>query len=261
MLIKNKKEIEKMKISGKITSDTLQMISKYISPDISTYDIDQICLQYITKKKHAIPACLGYQGFPNSVCISINDVICHGIPNKKIFLKNGDIVNIDIAVIKNGYYSDASRMYFVGNVSKENQLLCNVTQQSLYKAISIVKPGILLKNIGKTIQKYVKLYNFSIVKEYCGHGIGKNFHELPQVLHYKNIENNFFLQEGMTFTIEPMINAGTHNTKLMKDGWTVKTQDGKNSAQYEHTLAVTKNGCEILTWQKDEKISPIIIHS
>lgn len=254
MLIKNKIDIQNMKIAGKITADTLQMITKYIQPNISTNEINNICHQYIIKKK-AIPACLGYQGFPKSICISKNEIVCHGIPNKNIFLKNGDIVNIDIAVIKNGYYSDASKMYFVGKISEKNKTLCKITQKSLYLALSHIKPGIFLKEIGAIIQNYVEKKNFFIVKEYCGHGIGKNFHELPQVLHYKNFENNIILQEGMTFTIEPMVNIGTSQTKISKDGWTVKTLNNKCSAQYEHTILVTKTGCEILTWQKNEKIT------
>lgn len=260
ILLKNAYDIEKMRISGKITANVLEMISNYIQPSISTEEINNICHNYIIKKK-AIPACLGYHNFPKSICISINDIVCHGIPNKKIFLKDGDIVNIDVAVIKDNYYTDASKMFYVGKVTKKNKLICNVTKNSLYTTFQYIKPGIRLYKIGYIIQKYIKRYNFSIVKDYCGHGIGKNFHELPQILHYKHDDNGVILKPGMTFTIEPMINEKSSQVYCTNDGWTIKTKDKGISAQYEHTIVITKNGCEILTKQYNEKIPKIFINN
>ncbi|MDE5285513.1 MAG: type I methionyl aminopeptidase, partial [Buchnera aphidicola] len=203
---------------------------------------------------------LGYHGFPKSICISINDVVCHGIPSECIVLKEGDIVNVDITVVKNGYHGDTSKMFCVGKVSILAKRLCQITQESLYRALRIIKPGIKIYKIGETIQNYVENENFSVVKEYCGHGIGRNFHELPHILHYKNENNNTILSEGMIFTVEPMINAGKSSVKCMKDNWTVKTKDRSLSAQYEHTILVTKNGCDILTWQKNENIEKTLIN-
>lgn len=259
-LIKKKYEINNIRESGKVTANVLEMIKEYIVPSISTYEINKICHNYITKIKKSIPACLNYQGFPKSICISINDVVCHGIPNKKKKLKQGDIVNIDVAVIKNNYYSDASKMFLVGKVKKNHKKLCDVTKKSLYLAISFIKPGLNLSKIGEVIENYVKKHNFSVVREYCGHGIGKSFHEFPQVLHYKN--NNFgcILKKGMVFTIEPMVNEKKSTVYCLNDGWTVKTKDGSFSAQYEHTITVTENGCEILTLQKNEKIPRFFIN-
>ncbi|WP_422667167.1 type I methionyl aminopeptidase [Buchnera aphidicola] len=259
-IIKTESEIEKMKISGKLAAEVLEMIENYIKPDISTEEINNICHDYIVYKQKAIPACLGYHGFPKSICISVNDVVCHGIPKSQKILKEGDIVNIDVTVIKNNYHGDTSKMFFVGKVSILAKRLCQITRESLYKALNIVHPGIPLYKIGETIQNYVEKNNFSVVKEYCGHGIGYNFHEQPHILHYKNIKNNMIIQKGMIFTIEPMINAGHADVKCMKDGWTVKTKDRSLSAQYEHTILVTHNGCNILTWQKDEKIRSTLIN-
>lgn len=259
--LKNKTEIEKMRIAGKLTANVLEMIENYIQPLVSTDKINQICHNYIINKQKAIPACLGYHKFPKSICISINDVVCHGIPSKKSFLMDGDIVNIDVAIIKENYYSDASKMFFVGKTNKKKKLLCHVAQKSLYESLKHIKPGIPLNTIGKVIQKYVKKSNFSIVKEYCGHGIGKNFHELPQVLHYYNNNPNIILKPGMTFTIEPMINEKSPDVYCCNDGWTVKTKDQGLSAQYEHTILVTQNGCEIFTLQSNENIPKIFINS
>ncbi|MDE5285530.1 MAG: type I methionyl aminopeptidase, partial [Buchnera aphidicola] len=211
-----------------------------------------ICHEYITYQQKSIPACLGYHGFPKSICISINDVVCHGIPSERTILKEGDIVNIDITVIKNGYHGDTSKMFYVGEIGILAKRLCEVTQESLYKALKIIKPGIKIYKIGEIIQNYAENQNFSVVKEYCGHGIGRNFHELPHILHYKNKNNNMLLEKGMIFTVEPMINAGKASVRCMKDGWTIKTKDRSLSAQYEHTILVTKYGCDILTWRKDE---------
>lgn len=259
-IIKTELEIKKMRISGKLAAEVLNMIEKYIKPNISTEDINNICHDYIIYKQKAISACLGYHGFPKSICISINDVVCHGIPNKNQLLKEGDIVNIDVTVIKNNYYGDTSKMFLVGKTSILAKRLCKVAQESLYYSLKLVQPGIPLYKIGETIQNHVESNNFSVVREYCGHGIGRNFHEEPHILHYKDKNNNILLEEGMIFTIEPMINAGNSQVKCMKDGWTVKTKDRSLSAQYEHTILVTKYGCDILTWQKNEKISPILVN-
>ncbi|VFP83637.1 type I methionyl aminopeptidase [Buchnera aphidicola] len=260
-ILKNEYDLQQIRISGKITANVLEMIKPYIIPDISTKDIDDICHNYIINVKKAIPACLGYNNFPKSICISVNDVVCHGIPNKKLFLKNGDIVNIDVSVIKNNYYTDASKMFLVGSVNKKNKLLCQITRNSLYLSLKCIKHGAKINKIGQIIQKYVEKNKFSVVKEYCGHGIGKNFHELPYILHFYNKNDHTIMQKGMVFTIEPMVNEKSSSIKCMKDGWTVKTQDGGLSSQYEHTIVVTSTGCEIITHQKNEKIPKIFINT
>ncbi|CAL4321079.1 Methionine aminopeptidase [Buchnera aphidicola (Eriosoma lanigerum)] len=258
--IKTTQEINKIKISCKLASEVLEMIEEFIVPNITTEEINQICHLYITNKQKAQSACLGYYGYPKSICISINDVVCHGIPNKNQTLKIGDIVNIDVAIIKDEYYGDTSKMFIVQKTSILGTRLCNVTLNSLYLSFTVIKPGVRLQLIGKTIQQYVEKNGFSVVKEYCGHGIGKNFHEEPQILHYDGYDQGVILQENMIFTIEPMVNAGSHEIRLMKDQWTVKTKDRNLSAQYEHTILVTKYGCEILTKQHQENIPTIFIN-
>ncbi|KAF0740326.1 type I methionyl aminopeptidase [Buchnera aphidicola (Aphis craccivora)] len=258
-MIKKESEIEKIRISGKLAAKVLEMIEEYVQPDISTEELNNICHDFINQN-NAIPACLGYHGFPKSVCISVNDVVCHGIPSKNQILKIGDIVNIDVTVIKDNYYADTSKMFFVGKTNILSKRLCKVTQESLYAALNIIKSGIPLFKIGETIENYVENHGFSVVKEYCGHGIGSSFHEEPHVLHYKN-NNKLILKEGMIFTIEPMVNAGKSEVKCMKDGWTVKTKDHSLSAQYEHTILVTNYGCDILTWHKQDKILPSLTTS
>ncbi|WP_343192337.1 type I methionyl aminopeptidase [Buchnera aphidicola (Formosaphis micheliae)] len=260
ILIKSAEEIKHMRIAGKLAAEVLNMIKKYIINNISTEELDQICHNYIIQKQKSISACLGYNGYPKSICTSVNDVVCHGIPDAKQKLKSGDIINIDISIINNGYYSDTSKMFILGKPSILGQRLCNVAQKSLYLALQIIKPGIPINKIGQTIESYVNKENFSVVKEYCGHGIGKNFHEDPQILHYINNDQNIILKPGMIFTVEPMINAGKPLVKCMKDGWTVKTKDRSLSAQYEHTILVTKNGCEILTFRQEENIKKILIN-
>jgi methionyl aminopeptidase len=255
MLIKTNEEIKKMRIAGKLAAEVLDMIKNHVLPEITTEELNNICHKYITQKQKSIPACLGYNGFPKSICTSINDVVCHGIPNIKQKLKEGDIINIDVAIIYNGYYGDTSRMFILGTPSILSKRVCDVAQESLYLALNTVKPGIPLNKIGQSIEKYVNKQKFSIVREYCGHGIGKNFHEDPQILHYNSKDQSIILKPGMTFTIEPMINAGGNQVRCMKDGWTVKTKDRSLSAQYEHTILVTEDGCEILTLQKEENIS------
>lgn len=259
IFIKTKKEIEKMRVAGKIAAKVLEMINSYIQPGISTNELNTICHHYITHIQHAISAPLGYHGFPKSICTSINDVVCHGIPNNLDKLKEGDIINIDVTVIKDGIYADTSKMFIVGQPTKLGSKLCQIAQNSLYSVIKIIKPGMRLKKIGQFIQKFVEQKNFSIVKEYCGHGIGKYFHEAPHVLHYNADDKGVILQPGMTLTIEPMINAGSRYIYTMNDGWTVKTRDKNLSAQYEHTILITKNGCEILTLRSDESLSKLSI--
>ncbi len=265
--IKTADEIEKMRIAGRLAADVLEMIEQHVKAGVTTEELDRLCHEYITNEQGAVPAPLNYHGFPKSICTSINHVICHGIPaeqdeavngkyNKPAILKDGDIINIDITVIKDGYHGDTSKMFEIGEVSLEDKRLCRVAQESLYHAMKKVKPGAKLGDIGTTIQKFIKNGNsrFSIVKDFCGHGIGNEFHEEPQVVHYKNNDRTV-LKAGMCFTIEPMINAGKFGCDVDdNDGWTVYTVDGKKSAQWEHTLLVTDTGCEVLTLRKEESI-------
>lgn len=259
--IKTPEEIEKMRVAGRLAAEVLEMITPHVQAGISTGELDRICANYITQQQQAISACLGYHGFPNSVCISINDVICHGIPTDERRLKSGDIVNIDVTVIKDGYHGDTSMMFIVGKGTIQGERLCRIAQQSLYLALRQVRPGIRLQTLGRAIQKFVESHDFSVVREYCGHGIGKGFHEEPQVLHYDADDGGVILQPGMTFTIEPMVNAGDYRTRIMKDGWTVKTKDRSLSAQYEHTIVVTQTGCEILTLRKDEALPAVLVNT
>ena len=252
--IKSKADIEKMRVAGKLASEVLDMIGQYVKHGISTEELDTICHNYIIKEQKAIPAPLNYKGFPKSICTSINHQVCHGIPSNDKVLKESDIINIDVTVIKEGFHGDTSKMYHVGKPSILAERLCKVTQECMYQAISIVKPGLHIGNIGAVIQKHAYDNNFSVVKDYCGHGIGKNFHESPQILHYGIKNTGIRLEEGMTFTIEPMINSGKYKTKLLNDGWTVVTQDHSLSAQWEHTILVTNNGYEILTLRDEENI-------
>lgn len=258
--IKNSEEIKKMRIAGKLAAEVLEMIEPHVAPGVTTNQLNNICHDYIVHKQHAIPAPLNYMGgnsipFPKSICTSVNHEICHGIPSDRI-LKHGDIINIDVTVIKDGFHGDTSKMFFAGQPSVLAKRLVNVTQECLYLAIQALKPGINSKIIGETIQQHAEKANFSVVREYCGHGIGKEFHEDPQILHFSssNPENNFILEEGMIFTIEPMINAGKRYTKIKPDQWTVVTKDHSLSAQWEHTLLITKTGVEILTKRSNENI-------
>lgn len=254
--IKSPEEFQKMRVAGKLAADVLEMIKPYVQPGVTTGELDNICHQFIVEEQKAIPAPLNYHGFPRSICTSINDVVCHGIPSDTKKLKNGDIVNIDVTVIKDGYHGDTSIMVGVGDIAPHAERLIKVTQECLYKAIAIVKPGTTLGDIGAIIQEHAEKHYYSIVREYCGHGIGAVFHEDPQVLHYGRKGEGMVLKPGMTFTIEPMINAGKRHTKLnSKDGWTVTTKDGRLSAQWEHTLGVTDTGVEIFTLRSDDTIS------
>jgi methionyl aminopeptidase len=251
--IKTPQEIALMREAGRLAAEVLEMIGPYVRPGVSTGELDRICHDYIVNVQKAVPAPLNYNGFPKSICTSVNHVICHGIPSDSKILKEGDIVNVDITVIKHGYHGDTSKMFGVGAIPTHAQKLITVTQECLYKAIALVRPGTTLGDIGHVIQQYAEAQNFAVVREYCGHGIGRIFHEEPQVLHYGQKNTGLQLREGMTFTIEPMINAGTRHTKLSRsDGWTVTTRDRRLSAQWEHTLAVTADGCEVLTARSEE---------
>ena len=242
-----------MRGAGKLASEVLEMIEEFVAPGISTGLLDEIWHKYIIEKQKAIPAPLNYKGFPKSICTSVNHQVCHGIPSYEKNLKDGDIINIDVTVIKDGFHGDTSRMYFVGKTSILAERLCKVTRECMINAIKIVRPGLHIGDIGAVIEEHALKHNFSVVKDYCGHGIGRNFHELPQILHYGTRETGMKLQEGMTFTIEPMINTGKEKTKLLGDGWTVVTHDHSLSAQYEHTILVTEKGHEVLTIRNDEK--------
>ena len=247
-------EIEDMRTACQMAAEVLVMIGEYVKPGVSTGELDQLCHDYIVEKQKAIPACLGYNGFPKSICTSVNHVVCQGIPSASKILKDGDIINIDVTVIHNGWHGDTSKMFFVGNVSPHAKRLVEVTQECMYKGIEMVKPGTRLGDIGHVIQKHAESNFYSIVREYCGHGIGKTFHEEPQVLHYGRPDTGLELKEGMVFTIEPMVNLGKRHTKLKRDGWTVETKDGRLSAQWEHTIAVTADGVDVLTKRSDETL-------
>ncbi|ARC54878.1 methionine aminopeptidase [Candidatus Riesia sp. GBBU] len=255
IIIKTYEEIQKIRIASRIAAKTLEFIKPYIVPGISTEKLNLICHNHIVNSQKAFPGCLNYHGFPKSICTSVNNTVCHGIPRENEILRSGDIINIDVTVIKNGFYGDTSKMFFVGKKTKEGKKLCKVAKDSLYLAIKMVRPGIRLQKIGKSIQDFIEKNKFSVVKEYCGHGIGKKFHEDPQILHYNAYDGGITLKEGMIFTIEPMVNFGKDTVELMEDGWTVKTKDNKLSAQYEHTLSVTKHGCEILTLREEERFN------
>lgn len=249
--IKTPAEIDKMRVAGRLAGEVLTMIGAYVKAGVTTDELNQICHDYIVNVQQAIPAPLNYRGFPKSICTSINHVICHGIPSDKK-LKNGDIVNVDVTVIKDGYYGDTSKMFFIGEPSVLAQRLVKVTRECLLRGIEQVKPGAHLGDIGAVIQEHAESNHFSVVREYCGHGIGDVFHDEPSVLHYGTPGTGMVLQAGMTFTIEPMINAGKRFTRLLPDGWTVVTKDHSLSAQWEHTILVTDTGYEILTLRDEE---------
>ena len=252
-MIKNSTEIEKMRVAGNLASKVLLMIEEYVKPGISTEELDNICHNFIINDLDCIPAPLNYRGFPKSICTSINHQVCHGIPDKRI-LKKQDIVNIDITVIKDGYHGDTSKMFYVGKPSIQAKRLVELTYDALKIGIRTVKPGATIGDIGHNIQHFAEKNHCSIVREYCGHGIGKEFHEEPQILHYGKEGEGIKLKEGMTFTIEPMINFGKKEVKLLPDNWTVVTKDHSLSAQWEHTILVTKNGYEVLTMRPEENI-------
>ncbi len=253
ILIKNAQEIEKMRIAGQLAGEVLQMIRPHVKAGITTDELDKICHDYIVDVQHAIPAPLNYHGFPKSICTSVNHQICHGIPSDKK-LKKGDIINIDITVIKDDYHGDTSKMFFVGEPPVRGKRVSQVAHECLKLGIDLVKPGARLGDIGHVIQQHAESNHFSVVREYCGHGIGKGFHEDPQVLHYGEPGTGLKLEPGMIFTIEPMINAGKRHVKLLNDNWTVVTKDHSLSAQWEHTILVTDDGHEVLTQCKGDEV-------
>ena len=250
--LKTNDQIVQMRVAGKLAAEVLEMITPCVVPGISTGELDRICHDYIIDTQKSIPANVGYNGFEKTICSSVNQVICHGIPSENRILKDGDILNIDVTVIRDGWHGDTSKMFLVGKTQPHNERLVKVTQECLYKAIEVVKPGAYLGDIGAVIQEHALKNHYSVVEDYCGHGIGQVYHEDPQVLHYGKKGIGLRLEEGLTFTIEPMINQGTKYTKVLRDGWTVETEDGRNSAQWEHTLAVTSNGVEVLTQRSEE---------
>ena len=249
--IKNSAEINSMRVAGRLAARVLEYIEPHVRPGISTESLNEICHRFITEDLQAIPAPLNYRGFPKSICTSINHVVCHGIPGPKK-LKDGDIINIDITVIKDGFHGDTSKMFLVGEPPVRAKRLVEITHECLWQAIRMVRPGIRLGDIGHTIQHYAESHNCSVVREYCGHGIGLEFHEDPQVLHYGDPGTGLVLEAGMTFTIEPMINVGKRHVRLLQDNWTVVTRDHSLSAQWEHTVLVTDCGYEVLTLREDE---------
>jgi methionyl aminopeptidase len=251
--IKTQEEIAKMRVAGSLAADVLMMIEPHVKAGITTDELDKICHDYIVDEQQAIPAPLNYHGFPKSICTSVNHVICHGIPGDKK-LKDGDIINIDVTVIKDGYHGDTSKMFHIGKTSIIAHRLADTARESMLVGIDMVKPGVRLGDIGHAIQQYAEKERFSVVREYCGHGIGRVFHEEPQVLHYGSPDTGLALEAGMTFTIEPMINVGKRHVKQLADGWTVVTKDRSLSAQWEHTILVTETGHEILTLRGDEVI-------
>lgn len=252
VIIKTPDEIEKMRLAGRLAAEVLEMIGEHVQPGITTDELDRLCHAFIVERQRAIPAPLGYRGFPKSICTSVNHQVCHGIPGSKC-LKKGDIVNIDITVIKDGFHGDTSKMFCLGEVSTQAQRLIRITQEAMLVGIRQIGPGVRLGDIGQAIQRYVESHHFSVVREYCGHGIGREFHEEPQVLHYGSAGTGLSLQPGMCFTVEPMVNAGQRYVRLLPDGWTVVTKDRSLSAQWEHTVLVTESGHEILTLREEEQ--------
>lgn len=250
--IKNPEEIDKMRIAGRLAAEVLEMIGEHVQAGVTTDELDAICHDYIVNVQEAIPAPLNYRGFPKSICTSVNHCVCHGIPSNKR-LKNGDVINIDVTVIKDGFHGDTSKMFFVGEPSILAKRLASITQQAMWKGIDLVRPGTTLGDIGHAIQTFVESHDYSVVREYCGHGIGREFHEDPQILHYGSAGSGMALKAGMCFTIEPMVNAGKRQVKLLPDGWTVVTKDRKLSAQWEHTILCTNEGYEVLTLRQEER--------
>ena len=249
---KSRANIAKMRTAGRLAAEVLNLVSTHVRPGITTGELDALCHNHIVKVQKAIPAPLSYHGFPKSICTSVNHQVCHGIPSDKR-LENGDIVNIDVTVIKDGFHGDTSAMMYVGEPSAAAHRLCQVTREAMWIGIELVRPGAHLGDIGHAIQNHAERNGYSVVREYCGHGIGRNFHQAPEVLHYGERGTGKVIEEGWTFTIEPMINAGRRHVKLLNDGWTVVTKDRSLSAQWEHTVAVTASGVEVLTLPEDSQ--------
>ncbi|WP_269531951.1 type I methionyl aminopeptidase [Chitinimonas sp. BJYL2] len=262
IVIKTPEDIEKMRVAGRLASEVLDYITPFVKPGVTTLELNRLCHELMTKVQGTVPAPLnycppGYTPFPASICTSVNQVVCHGIPNDKP-LKNGDVVNLDITVIKDGYHGDTSRMFCVGEVAPHAKRLAQVTYECMWIGIDLVKPGARLGDIGAAIQRHAEAAGYSVVREFCGHGIGKQFHEDPQVLHYGKPGTGIELKAGMIFTIEPMINAGKKDIRSMPDGWTIVTKDRSLSAQWEHTVLVTETGYEVLTVSADSPAKPDI---
>ena len=253
--LKSQHEIDCMRTAGQLAAEVLDVVTPFVVPGVSTEELDNICFKHITEVQKAVPANVGYRGYEKTICASVNQVICHGIPSPNKILKDGDIINIDVTVLKDGWHGDTSKMFLVGKTQPHNQRLVKVTQECLYKAIEVVRPGARLGDIGAVIQHHAEQNHYSVVEDYCGHGIGKVYHDEPQVLHYGKFGTGLELKAGMCFTIEPMINQGKKHTKLLSDGWTVETKDGRNSAQWEHTIAVTEQGFEVLTQRSEENFA------
>ena len=251
--IKTPEEIDKMRVAGRLAADVLDWITPHVNAGVTTGELDRLCHDYIVDELDSVPAPLNYKGFPKSICTSVNHQVCHGIPGDRL-LKNGDIVNIDVTVIKDGFHGDTSKMFLIGDPPISAKRVSRIAQECLYIGIREVRPGVHLGDIGHLIQRHAEKQNCSVVREYCGHGIGRIFHEEPQVLHYGKPGTRERLHEGMTFTIEPMVNAGKRHVKLLGDGWTVVTKDRSASAQWEHTILVTNDGYEVLTKRPDEDI-------
>jgi methionyl aminopeptidase len=244
--IKSPEEQKKMRVAGSLAADVLDMITPHVVPGVTTEELDSICHDYIVNVQKGIPANLNYRGFPKTICTSVNHVVCHGIPNDKR-LKAGDIINIDVTVIKDGYHGDTSRMYYVGKPAVQAERLTHACHEAMWRGIKVVRPGARLGDVGFAIQSFVEGLSYSVVREYCGHGIGRIYHEDPQVLHYGEPGTGLELKPGMTFTVEPMVNAGKRHVRLLPDGWTVVTKDHSLSAQWEHTVLVTESGVDVLT--------------
>lgn len=244
---KNTTELAKMRVAGKLAAEVLDRLTPHVQAGVSTLALNNLCAQFM-EEQGSVSATLGYKGYPKHCCISLNNVVCHGIPSADEILKDGDILNVDVTVIKDGFYGDTSRMFTVGGISPAASKLVNVTYDAMMAGIGAIRSGTFLWEIGTTIEQVVAPHNFGIVRDYCGHGLGRKFHEDPMVLHYANRDfPHVRLRKGLTFTVEPMINTGTWRTQLGDDGWRVTTADGGLSAQFEHTLAVTEDGVEILT--------------
>ncbi len=251
--IKTPEEIEKMRVAGRLAAEVLEVVAPHVRAGVTTDELDRICHRHIVEVQDAIPAPLNYHGFPRSICTSVNHQVCHGIPGDRM-LRNGDIVNIDVTVIKDGYHGDTSQMFLIGDVSVQARRVSQISRECLLVGLAQVRPGAPLRAIGQAIQRYAEANGCSVVREYCGHGIGRQFHEDPQVLHYDDPKSSLTLEPGMTFTIEPMVNAGKRHVKVLRDGWTVVTKDHSLSAQWEHTVLVTHEGYEVLTRRRDETL-------
>ncbi len=245
--VKTPAEQESMRIAGRLTAEVLDVVGPQVVPGVTTDELDRLCHRHIVETQRAVPAPLGYRGFPKSICTSVNHVVCHGIPGDKR-LRSGDIVNVDVTVIHDGFHGDSSRMFGVGKIAPAAQRLIEVTYQAMWQGIRVVGPGVPLGRVGATIQRYVESNHYSVVRDFCGHGIGRGFHEDPQVLHnYEPKSDRIVLEPGMTFTIEPMVNLGRPEVRILPDGWTTITRDHSLSAQWEHTVLVTESGYEVLT--------------